>query len=568
FTRILNRLPEQDLQALANPGLVLRRVTPELILDVLAEPCGLPAGLDLVGARKLFERLVKMVWLVKPTAEAGVVEHIPDLRRRMLPQILQDPRAQAVLASAVDWFAAKAALGDATAGLEATYYRALADPQSLPSDPAELRALADYLGPAAEGDLGFAADRFRDARGGVISHEAVQSLQDRDAQKRARAKRRKFQMSEGLESAVVAEAAGAEPETDEAMPPDLVSARFAALEFATVAAEAPQLLRRLLDGLPRPLNSMIKTSALTSDDLQALSVAALQAATACMAPGVGPEALAALRKAFRDWLDDPDTGTSLTGSYANALLQSSQLWPAKLAAALVMSLADAEALAMLGEPVATGVRGMAKQAHSPYAWRSLRLVGPLAEDAEVKGIALAYLAPEVLPFVAASVTLTETPEATQAFKTILNSAGKVSISDHSRVDAALFRDDVTLKEKLPVIGRLAETVPGRLPEFHGALRFILGGGTMNPARVQEAVAAVARTVPWWPKELQAEAFSADPFSPTLISSLIDTADRCGRLPDLAQRLAEGKGAPETCGRLAALIDATVAHYRRAAGVTG
>nr|MCU0903216.1 ATP-binding protein [Tabrizicola sp.] len=33
FTRILNRLPEQDLQALANPGLVLRRVTPELILD-------------------------------------------------------------------------------------------------------------------------------------------------------------------------------------------------------------------------------------------------------------------------------------------------------------------------------------------------------------------------------------------------------------------------------------------------------------------------------------------------------------------------------------------------------
>ncbi len=568
YTRILNRLPTQDLQALANPGLVLRQVTPELILDVLAEPCGLPPTLDAAGAERLFDRLAEMVWLVKPTATgARVVQHIPDLRRRMLPQLLQDPRAQKVLTAAVDWFGAKAASGDAEARREAMYYRALRDPGSLPSDPAVLRALADHLGPSV-GDLGFAADQFRDAMGGVVSHAAIEGLRNAGVQRRAREKRRKYQMSEGLESAVVAEAAGAEPETGEAMPPDLVSARFAALEFATVAAEAPQLIRLLLDGLPRPLNSMIKTSAPTSDDLQVLSVAALQAATACLAPEVGPEARAALRGAMFDWLDSTDRGVSLIGSYANALLQSSQLWPAKLAAALALSLADDEALAMLGEPVATGVREMAKQSHSPYAWRSLRLVGPLAEDAEVKGIALAYLAPEVLPFVATSVTLTEAPGVAQSFKTILNSAGKVSISDHNRIDAALFREDVTLRAKLPMIGRLAETVPGRLPEFHGAFRSILGGGTLSPAMVQEAVSFVARSVPWWPKELEADAFGTAPFSPTLISSLIDTADRCGRLPDLAAMLARAKGAPEACGRLAALIETTVGHYRRAAGVPG
>jgi hypothetical protein len=233
---------------------------------------------------------------------------------------------------------------------------------------------------------------------------------------------------------------------------------------------------------------------------------------------------------------------------------------------LVISMADEDVLSSLGELVAMAVRGMAWASHSPFAWRALRLVGPLLDDAAVKGIALAYLAPEVLVFVSASMTQQADSEIADLFKTILTAAVPISISDHNRADAALYRSEVPLTDKLALLAKLPGTVPGRLPEFHGAFRVLLGSPDLRPDMVQDAVGQVARFVPWWPKELGPEAFAEAPFSPTLISSLIDTADRCGRLPDLAAALARQKGAPQNCIRLSALIDAAVAHYRRAAGV--
>jgi hypothetical protein len=567
LSRILNRLPTKELQALANPGLALRQVTPQLILEVLAGPRGLAETMTPAAAEALFDRLAAMVWLVKPVAPgARVVEHLPDLRRRMLPQVLQDPMALAVVQAAADWFGARSASGDAAAGLEAIYYRALVDPDSLPSDPDMLRALADHLGPAVN-DLGFARERFRDARGGVISHAAVEAMASPAVQKRARERRRKFQLSEGLESAVVAEAAaGAEPDPGEGMSVDLVAARFAALEFRAVAAEAPGLVLMLLDRLAGTIMRLTKMADMTSDELQALSVAALQATSACLAPDADPKALSVLRKELSYWLEKPMRREDLLASFGSALQQSSQLWPAKLAAVLVLSLADDGVLRELGDPVVAAVRGMAQGSHNPFAWRALRLIGTLREEDAVKGIALAYLAPEILPVLASSVTKTETGEVSQALKSILATAGGVSISDHNRLDAALFREDVTLAQVLPVLGRLPATFPGRLPEFHGAFRLLFRGSDLTPTMVQEAVTLVARMVPWWPKELGAEAFAEAPFSPTLISSLIDTADRCGRLPDLATALARTKGAPEACGRLVALIDAILRHYRTGAGV--
>lgn len=347
---------------------------------------------------------------------------------------------------------------------------------------------------------------------------------------------------------------------------DLVAARFAALDLDPVAAEAPGLVRRLLDGLPGTLTKLAPTGEMTSDDLHDLSVAALQAATACLAPGIDPDTRPALRGAVRDWLGDPARRERLVASYASSLQQSAQLWPAKVTAALVLSIADDKALDLLGEPVAMALRGMAKISHIPYAWRALRLVGPLTEKSEVKGIALAYLAPEVLVFLSANVTQSEPAAVADTLRSILKADGPVSISDHNRVDAALYREDVTVARKLPLLEKLPATVPGRLPEFHGAFRLLLGSPDLTPGLVAEAIMIVARFVPWWPKELGAEAFADAPFSPTLISSLIDTADRCGRLPDLAAALARQKGAPPACQRLSALIEATVAHYRKAAGV--
>ncbi len=567
FSRILNRLPTRNLRALASPGLVLRQITPRLIQDVLAGPCGLPTPLDLAEAEALFDDLAGMGWLVKTVPGTDrVVEHVPALRRRMLPQVLQEAKAQTVAVAAADWYAARAEEGDATAGLEAIYYRALCRPGMLSGlDPAVLRALGNHLGPAMA-DLDFASDAFRNARGAVISHEAVEALQDPGAQKDARDRRRKYQLAEGLESGVVAESSGADGPSDAPMSPDLVAGRFAELSLGPVAAEAVALVPKLLDGLVGTTTRPLTKGDMTSDDLQGLSVAALQAATACHAPEVGAGPGEALRGAVRDWLADPVRREALVAGYAGALRQSSQLVPARLAGILVLSLSDQDVLASLGEPVADTVRGMARVSHSPYAWRALRMVGPLRDDVEVKAIALAYLAPEVLPFVTVGVTMSAPAEMAETFKSILKAEAQVSISDHNRIDAALFRAEVVLGDRLSVLGKLPATVPGRLPEFHGSFRLVLGSADVHPAMVQEAVASVSRFVPWWPKELRADAFAEAPFSPTLVSSLIDTADRCGRLPDLATALARHSGATLPCVRLAALVEATVACYRQAAGV--
>ena len=278
---------------------------------------------------------------------------------------------------------------------------------------------------------------------------------------------------------------------------------------------------------------------------------------------------------MRDWLDDPEHRARLKWAFANAAQQSGQLWPARLATVLVLSLADGAALADLGEALAQGVQGMARLSHSPFAWRSLRLAGPMREGVAVKGIARASLADEMMNFVAAVFrdwvgTIVQEPdrrkELLKVFKPFFDSPDRVSIRDHNAVDAMLYREDVTVKTRLPLFGRLPETMPGRLPEFHGAFRVILGGEELAPDLVQAAVAELARRVPWWPRELQPEAFDDAPFSPTLVASLIDTADRCGRLPDLAAALARQAGAPADCQRLSALIEAAVSHYRSADAV--
>ncbi|MFN4204216.1 MAG: hypothetical protein ACK4GM_14280 [Tabrizicola sp.] len=579
FSRILDRLPTQELQAVASPGLVLREVTPGLIREVLAGPCGLKADLTEDEARALFDKLADMVWLVRPVwGAADRVEHLPELRRRMLPQILQDPRAKAVAEAAASWFEARAALGEAGADLEAVYYRALADPGSLPGEPDLLRRLADHLG-IFEDDLAFARDRFRDARGRLVSRKAIQTLSRGAVQRGARDRRRKAQMSEGQESAAIEEAVGAEAPDGSAMSAEQVSLRFAELKPSLVAGEAPRLARLLLDAISGTAARQSPSGEMTAEDLQGLSIAALQAATACHAPGLDPDREAALRAAVRDWLDDPERRERLRWVFANAAQQSGQLWSARLAMVPVLSLAAGAAPADLGETLSQGVWAMAKLSNSPFAWRSLRLAGPLPEDAAIKGIALAYLAPEVMNFVAgefrdwAARSIPDgrrREELLQVFVPFFEAPSRVSMRDHNAVDAMLYREDFAVKDRLPLFGRLPATMPGRLPEFHGAFRVILGGAGLAPVLVQAAVAALARFVPWWPRELRPEAFAEAPYSPTLVASLIDTADRCGRLPDLAAALARQPGAPEGCGLLSALIEATVRHYRKAAeaGLTG
>ena len=56
YERFLGHIADERVRELAHPGLVLRRVTPELVRSVLAGPCGLGA-IDERQARQLPERL-------------------------------------------------------------------------------------------------------------------------------------------------------------------------------------------------------------------------------------------------------------------------------------------------------------------------------------------------------------------------------------------------------------------------------------------------------------------------------------------------------------------------------
>lgn len=82
FGRILDHIHDPRVRALAHPGLTLRRITPDLIREVLAEPCGVKVESP-DDAEKLFDEMAREVALVT-RVDAHVLEHRPDLRGVML----------------------------------------------------------------------------------------------------------------------------------------------------------------------------------------------------------------------------------------------------------------------------------------------------------------------------------------------------------------------------------------------------------------------------------------------------------------------------------------------------
>ncbi|WP_030325090.1 AAA family ATPase [Streptomyces flavochromogenes] len=106
YDRFLAHIGDDRVRRLAHPGLVLRRVTPELVREVLAGPCGFPE-MTTTEAADLVDRLVDEVWLVRRAAD-GSVRHVPEVRRAMLALMARDPDARdrilAIHARAADWY--------------------------------------------------------------------------------------------------------------------------------------------------------------------------------------------------------------------------------------------------------------------------------------------------------------------------------------------------------------------------------------------------------------------------------------------------------------------------------
>ncbi|MGW6454949.1 ATP-binding protein [Streptomyces sp. NPDC055078] len=81
YDRILHHIADHDVRRLAHPGLVLRVITPEIIKDVLAEPCGLRVETP-DRARRLFDALSRLDLVEQIGPDA--VRHRTDVRAIML----------------------------------------------------------------------------------------------------------------------------------------------------------------------------------------------------------------------------------------------------------------------------------------------------------------------------------------------------------------------------------------------------------------------------------------------------------------------------------------------------
>jgi hypothetical protein len=92
FDRILLHIPDPEVRRLAHPGLVLRRVTPEIIRNVLAKPCGIDVP-DLKRAEELFEKLASDSTLVTRVDPRTLV-HRSDVRRLMLKPLREHQPAK------------------------------------------------------------------------------------------------------------------------------------------------------------------------------------------------------------------------------------------------------------------------------------------------------------------------------------------------------------------------------------------------------------------------------------------------------------------------------------------
>lgn len=126
FRRILGHIHSKKIQDLAHPGLILRRITPDLIKEVLAGPCGLDPLND-EQALTYFQALAREVSLVGTDTEPGgqnVLRHRPELRRIMLRLMEADEekqdQIQQVHENAVRYYTARKGQ---LAQIEALYHR-------------------------------------------------------------------------------------------------------------------------------------------------------------------------------------------------------------------------------------------------------------------------------------------------------------------------------------------------------------------------------------------------------------------------------------------------------------
>lgn len=552
YTRIIERLDDPALRALASPGLVLRRITSRQIAEVLAAPCGLPTPMGQERAEALFEALAAEVWLVRQSAgRGGELEHLPDLRRVMLPQVLVDPTAEAVARAAAEWFETGAGSAEASAPLEALYYRALLDPDVLPVEPGSLRALADYLGTAVDDLPAAARARLREASGRVLSQVEI-GLMGGEARFRAIRHRQSVQTSLGLESAVVSEfeeglGAGlgpvfgpdlaADPHSTRPSqatwlpPPDVIRSKFAAGELEELAALALPAAIALLEDL------------LTGSGVWLDSDPLHHPAYACALASLSGTADAGFATGLHEWLSQPGHRAAVTEALAPAA--TTRGGGAAAAATMVLKIAgiDPEVPDPEGDaPVGDLVRWRVWLAGGVPAMRSPRVVLPV----------LPLFDPEILaaPGIAVDQRTSKNQIETVRHLRLRTEPTKLRDLTRTRGEAARmalrFGPGVVRSESLPRL------LPGRRLELYPPLRGLLERQE-NISGLASAVERIETELPWWPLELHSDRLAVEA-GITTRHALIDTVDLFGRLGQFVKDLADAPDPDPVLHRLDALME--------------
>jgi hypothetical protein len=142
YRQALEEMRDPYVRQLAQFGLVLRAISPEVIWHVLAGPCELPVH-DIDAARRLFEDVRREVTLVVEDEE-GRLQHRPALRKVMLP-ILQADRPEQVAAihqSAVAFYGGRDGVAERA---EEIYHRLASGDDEASIDARWLAGVERYL---------------------------------------------------------------------------------------------------------------------------------------------------------------------------------------------------------------------------------------------------------------------------------------------------------------------------------------------------------------------------------------------------------------------------------------
>lgn len=170
YGRILRHVHHEDVRLIAHPGLILRRITPDVIRRVLAQPCGLGA-VDEARAEHLFGLLQNELSLV--VSDGNAVRHRTDVRRVMLRPLKQSESetVRQIEQAAVRYYFP---YDDATSRAEEVYHRLS---MGCPLAEVEQRWLADI-----DDRLRSAVDELEGAsRTYLAARLGIQLYDDRDS---------------------------------------------------------------------------------------------------------------------------------------------------------------------------------------------------------------------------------------------------------------------------------------------------------------------------------------------------------------------------------------------------